>query len=146
MFFCFSFSLKTDATWRRDSENKHTFYQISQHTASPPLPSLSLLMAAIFVPHVCLSFWSTSLSPSCCVRLFLPYSHLATNALFQTEWRQIIPHWHRCVSVIIIWSYTDHRLLFLASPVTNDQLISLIQITCTVCGLEKDIFSNLKSM
>lgn len=132
----------------RDRENNHTFYQFSQNTPSPyflPASAFSFTFDGSDLGATCLSQSLIGLIISLLMCEAVSSSHSPTIALFQTEWRQIIPCWHRCVSVIIIRSYTDHRPL--PSP-PLPQIISwflFAQTACTVRWFEKHILSSPES-
>lgn len=116
--FCDMFSPFCENWFWRETAKIFTFIPVFS-TQCPPL--LSLFLGLLFhfdgsdLRATCLSQRLIGLIISLLMCEAVSSSHLPirkpTNALFQIEWRQIIPHWHGCVSVIIIRSYTDHRLL-----------------------------------
>lgn len=140
---------KSDSTWR-GTEKIITFIPVFT-TQCPPYflssSAFSFTLDGCDVRATCLSLWLIGLIISLlmCEAVSSSHSprHKPTNGLFQIEWRQIIPRWHRRVSVIIIRGWSSPAPL--TSPVTNYQLILFVQIACTVCWFEKHIFSNLES-
>lgn len=108
---------KSDSTWR-ETEKIITFIpvfttQCPPHFLSPS--AFSFTFDGCDVRATCLSprLIGLIISLLMCEAVSSSHSprHKPTNGLFQIEWRQIIPRWHRRVSVIVIRGYTDHRLL-----------------------------------
>lgn len=137
--FCDMFSPFCENWFWRETAKIFTFIPVFSTQCPPYFLSSSAfsstLMAAIFVPHVCLSARSASLSPCWCVRLFLPHTYLYANPQTPSSKLNEGKLFLTDTDVLALSSLEATPIIAcsLSLPVTNSQLILFVQIACTLC-------------